>query len=642
MNPEDNGFKYYDIGRGYTDVIASAVAAKSTPSGYREISFDDFTNRANTAVNDPRGVQMKSWYDDLRKSHPEWFTAGAKSGVTTLNGTPTAISAINPNTGQVDINKELAAQGASGAGAIPGMNTQTGQILDPNAVANSQKLTTAVSPENLTGAAKELYNKTITSSGGKAPTDLVNDISTGATGAKVGTGVGSDTVATSDAERTAQRKAEIERIKSELSGGANAPTLYKSADEFKRLRQEQGVVQDESELSSIQNEARLAKEELNQFKQTSNKEISQGGYLGGISEAERNLNFRMSSLALREQAVVDRLNNKNSYINTIVNLGKEDYQTALTNYNNEYNKNVKAIDLYNSELDDQQKDALTGFTTMSNLLAKSGLTTLTPQLSQQLDSLALKAGLPSGVFQQALKGLSANEKIDNMKIIDNNVYMWTTDSTGTPKLKLVQTVGTGNAPVGLTPEQQKDPFIQTIIKSAGGKPLTDTSIQKLDKGLTVLGQIGVLQSNIEDMKTGPIVGAFRGINPWDTKAQTIKASLNAVVPNLARGVYGEVGVLTDNDIKNYSKTLPTLSSTEAIRNGILYITLDMIGKSIKNTLTVNAAAGRDVSRFVDIYTEMESAKASVLSTIPTSQIPSAFKPSGNSEYDAFLQAINPR
>lgn len=171
----------------------------------------------------------------------------------------------------------------------------------------------------------------------------------------------------------------------------------------------------------------------------------------------------------------------------------------------------------------------------------------------------------------------------------------------------------------------KDPFIKKLINSKGGKPITDTTIQKLDKGRTVLGQLGVLQANIEDVKTGPIVGAFRSANPWDTKAQTIKAQLNAIVPNLARGIYGEVGVLTDNDIQTYSKTIPNLKATEDVRNAILYITLDMIGKSIKNTLDTNASAGRDVSGFVDVYTEMQNDKNSVLSSIPGAKVPESIK-----------------
>lgn len=161
----------------------------------------------------------------------------------------------------------------------------------------------------------------------------------------------------------------------------------------------------------------------------------------------------------------------------------------------------------------------------------------------------------------------------------------------------------------------EDQFVQMLLSTKGGKNLTDTTIQKLDKGLTVLGQLGVLQENIADENTGPLVGAFRGANPWDNNAQTIKAQLNAIVPNLARGVYGEVGVLTDNDIRTYSQTIPNIRSTEEVRNAVMYITLDMIGKSIKNTLSVNAAAGRDVSGFVDLYSELENTKNGIIQSV---------------------------
>lgn len=184
--------------------------------------------------------------------------------------------------------------------------------------------------------------------------------------------------------------------------------------------------------------------------------------------------------------------------------------------------------------------------------------------------------------------------------------------------KVISNIGGAKAVAkpNLTASQSSDPFVQKLAASAGGKPITDTFAQKLDKGLTVLSQIGGLQANIKDVNTGPIIGAFKGANPWDTESQTIKAQLNAIVPNLARGVYGEVGVLTDNDVKQYSKTLPNLKSTEDIRNAVLGITVDLIGKSIKRTLEVNAANGKDVSGFADLYTEMQSTRDSIFQQIP--------------------------
>lgn len=210
------------------------------------------------------------------------------------------------------------------------------------------------------------------------------------------------------------------------------------------------------------------------------------------------------------------------------------------------------------------------------------------------------------------------------------------DIQGAIKIAKTQNVGelnyiknTMTNGVGLTPEQASDPFIVKISKTVGGKPITDAFAQKLNKGLTVLDQIGLLQTNIKDIKTGPIVGLFRGANPWDTNAQTIKAQLNAIVPNLARGVFGEVGVLTDNDIAQYSKTLPNLKSTEDIRNAVLGITVDLIGKSIKQTLEVNAANQKDVSGFIDIYSEMKRTRDNIFKQIPGYKNPSTGTESSN-------------
>lgn len=302
--------------------------------------------------------------------------------------------------------------------------------MTKNAVIAFQKAN-GLTPDGIIGpqtvaALNKKYGATSGTSGG-----ATGGATASSTGAAGGTSM---PVATSAQPR---QEAKLAEIKAQLEQGTQQPELFNSVEEFDKLRKEQGIVKDEEELASIRNEARRASEELNQFKQTSGKEISQGGYLGGISEAERNLNFRMESLALREQAVLDRVNTKNAYISSVVKLGQQDYDTAKTVYDDEYNKNLKALQIYNEEINDQQADAFAGFQTMANLLSQSGMSTLTPELSSQMDTLALKAGLPSGIFQQALKGLSTNEKISNLKTIEGRLYMTTIDGAGVPHLKLV-------------------------------------------------------------------------------------------------------------------------------------------------------------------------------------------------------------
>lgn len=172
--------------------------------------------------------------------------------------------------------------------------------------------------------------------------------------------------------------------------------------------------------------------------------------------------------------------------------------------------------------------------------------------------------------------------------------------------------------------------------AAYDKEPSDTFLQSMEKTMTVADQLGTLQQNIVNEKTGPLLGAFRNANPWDTQAQVIKAQLNAIVPNLARGVYGEVGVLTDNDIKQYAKTIPTLTSTEDIRNAILYITLDQIKKNLETKIKNQIAAQRDMSGYINLLPNISSQIDSVLAALPkqSTQVPA------NDEFSAWLKSNN--
>jgi len=171
--------------------------------------------------------------------------------------------------------------------------------------------------------------------------------------------------------------------------------------------------------------------------------------------------------------------------------------------------------------------------------------------------------------------------------------------------------------------------------SAGGKATTDTFRTSYEKTLNTLYQLSDLSkafttykentgktsffSNAEGEITDPILGIIRSANPYDTKAQQIKAQLQAIVPNLARGVYGEVGVLTDQDIANYSQTLPNLKSTKEVRDALLAITAKSVYRSIENKLLVQAKGGVDVSGYATDLTSLRSLTDSLLTEagVPT-------------------------
>jgi hypothetical protein len=181
--------------------------------------------------------------------------------------------------------------------------------------------------------------------------------------------------------------------------------------------------------------------------------------------------------------------------------------------------------------------------------------------------------------------------------------------------------------LSLLRKQAKDEgnFVGIMRSSAGGKDVSEGFRVSFEKAVNVVAQIGDLQNTFDsnekltplvdraknpqdDNETSfdlnPIVGKIRKWNPWDQDAQTIKAQLQAIIPNLARGIYGEVGVLTDNDIKNYSQTLPTLTSTEDVRKAVLGFTIKSIQRAIENKLTIQARTGKDVSGLTELYTDI--------------------------------------
>lgn len=146
--------------------------------------------------------------------------------------------------------------------------------------------------------------------------------------------------------------------------------------------------------------------------------------------------------------------------------------------------------------------------------------------------------------------------------------------------------------------------ISELRASAGGKDTAESFNTSFDKGMGVLQQIEELQRLIGSEETGPITGLIRSNNPYDVKAREMKSLLTSIIPNLARGVYGEVGVLTDNDVALYAKTLPNMTDTAAANKLILSATIRGVGRSLERKLKTQASANRDVSGFVDEYLEL--------------------------------------
>lgn len=135
--------------------------------------------------------------------------------------------------------------------------------------------------------------------------------------------------------------------------------------------------------------------------------------------------------------------------------------------------------------------------------------------------------------------------------------------------------------------QSGTPISDVVKYSSGRKELTAGLAENLQKHALVSGQLDELEAIFDDLDEddfGPISGVLRSKNPLDVKAQELKARLTAIIPGLARGVYGEVGVLTDNDIRLYQQTVPNLSQTGDVREAVLKMTRDMLRSGLEGQL----------------------------------------------------------
>ena len=140
-------------------------------------------------------------------------------------------------------------------------------------------------------------------------------------------------------------------------------------------------------------------------------------------------------------------------------------------------------------------------------------------------------------------------------------------------------------------------------KTASGMPLRpigDTELKKITdirNAAWNIGQVKGIAAQISDLAFGPIAGRATGRNPYDSLIQRLENAVNATVPSLARGVYGEVGVLTDQDREAYTKLLPNIRKNPAVARWIVHDLEKKIAAAWSLNIRSMEDAGRDIGAF---------------------------------------------
>jgi hypothetical protein len=231
-----------------------------------------------------------------------------------------------------------------------------------------------------------------------------------------------------------------------------------------------------------------------------------------------------------------------------------------------------------------------------------------------------KNGAPASIYQQAIKAGNMEEllKIPN---IDNYLT--------SPKEKLELTK------LGIDIQKSSAEYAKTIMelnqaKNVIGGTTGDTVsdlilgssqysgkqpsagwIDDFTQAGVALGNVKELQSLIEkEGGTGIIKGNISNLlskfSGGFANSAAINAQIQRTVPGLARGIFKEVGVLTDQDIQNYKRTLPNLTSPEQQNKLALLATYDVIERSMAISLANQAKAKNDVSGYQQDYIDVKN------------------------------------
>ena len=138
------------------------------------------------------------------------------------------------------------------------------------------------------------------------------------------------------------------------------------------------------------------------------------------------------------------------------------------------------------------------------------------------------------------------------------------------------------------------------IISGQKKTLPATQVDNLSQARNVKQDVEKLYQMLQDLPgNGPIGGRLQALDPYNDKVVAINAQITRIVPGLARGIFNEVGVLTDQDVDRYRNTIANPNMTDSQIEQLHNDTVFKIDQSIGSTIDTFNMAGYNVDNFID-------------------------------------------
>lgn len=138
------------------------------------------------------------------------------------------------------------------------------------------------------------------------------------------------------------------------------------------------------------------------------------------------------------------------------------------------------------------------------------------------------------------------------------------------------------------------------IISGKKRPLPATQVTEITQAQGVKEDVQKLYEKLNSLPgTGPIGGRLQALDPWNAKRVEIDALITSIVPGLARGIFNEVGVLTDTDVERYKNTLANPNMTDEQIELLHNQTMSKIEQSLNLGLNNYSLAGYAVDKFIE-------------------------------------------
>lgn len=163
----------------------------------------------------------------------------------------------------------------------------------------------------------------------------------------------------------------------------------------------------------------------------------------------------------------------------------------------------------------------------------------------------------------------------------------------------------------MTPEiaAQAKAQIEDIEAERSKSDMTQTQVDTLTNLARASDQMANLENAAENLKIptgkafGPFLGKMQKLLGDDVNISNFESTLQGLIPGLARGFFGEVGVLTDQDIENYKKVIASLDKTPEANRVVMAATQALVNKAMIRTVDRYESLGK---RMGD-YTAMREA-----------------------------------